>query len=102
MRFCSIPKLLLALLLVGNGWSQGVITTFVGGNWVFTGNGKPALNAPFGTISGVTFDPVGNLVIVDRGNCLIERINPDGTVSVIAGNGFYFFVLHTGDGGPAV
>ncbi len=102
MKFRATGKLFAALLLAGNAWPQGVITTFVGGNWIFTGNGQPALKAPLGTISGVAFDPAGNLVIVDRGNCLIDRINPDGTLSVIAGNGLYFFVQHTGDGGPAV
>ena len=102
MKHCATRKLFLALLLAGNAWPQGVITTFAGGNWVFTGNGQPAVNAPLGTISGVTLDPAGNLVIVDRGNCLIERINADGNLSVIAGNGFYVYDLHTGDGGPAV
>lgn len=101
MKF-TFGRLLVALLLAGNAWPQGVITTFVGGNWFFTGNGQPAVNAPIGTISGVTLDPAGNLVIADTGNSLIERINPDGTLSVIAGNGFYYLALHTGDGGPAV
>jgi uncharacterized protein (TIGR03437 family) len=102
MKYCAIARLFAALLLAGNAWPQGVITTFVGGNWVFTGSGQRAVNAPLGTIPGVTIDPAGNVVIADFGNCLVERINPDGTLSVIAGNGFCFFAVHTGDGGPAL
>src|SRR5580698_6818644 len=92
--------LLTALLLAGNGWAQ-VITTFAGGPFLFTGNGQPAVDAPLGNIYGVTVDPSGNVVIPDYGNCLIERINPDGTLSVIAGNGITL-IVHTGDGGPAL
>jgi hypothetical protein len=39
-------------------------------------------------------------VIADIGNCLVERVNPNGTLSVIAGNGVTLD-LPTGDGGPA-
>jgi uncharacterized protein (TIGR03437 family) len=89
------------LLLAGNAWPQGVITTFAGGPFLFTGNGQPAVNAPLGNIYGVTVDPSGNVVIADSGNCLVERINPDGTLTVVAGNGITLDV-HTGDGGPAI
>jgi trimeric autotransporter adhesin len=102
MKNCVIGGLFLALILAGNAWPQGVITTFAGADWVFTGNGQPAVNAPLGNISGVAIDRAGNPVIADTGNFLAERINPDGTLSVIAGNGFYFIDEHTGDGGPAV
>jgi uncharacterized protein (TIGR03437 family) len=93
----------LALLLCGlSARAQGVITTYAGGNWVFNGNGKPAVNAPLGMITGITRDPSGNIVIADFSNFLVERVNSDSTLSVIAGNGLYFFFAHTGDGGPAV
>jgi hypothetical protein len=101
MKFCAISGLCLALLAAGNAWPQGVITTFAGGPFLFTGNGQPAVNAPVGNVYGVTLDPSGNVVIPDYGNCLVERINPDGTLTVIAGNGITLDV-HTGDGGPAV
>ncbi len=102
MRFCAIGGLCLALLAAGNAWPQGgVITTFAGGPFLFTGNGQPAVNAPLGNVYGVTLDPSGNVVVPDYGNCLVERINPDGTLTVIAGNGIAIDV-HTGDGGPAV
>src|SRR5450755_3333878 len=67
--------------------AQGVITTFAGTDWVFPGNGKPALNAPLGTINGLTFDPAGNLVIADYDNCIVARVGPDGILTVLAGNG---------------
>jgi len=94
---CAVP--LLALVFAGNAWPQGVISGFADAQWVFTGNGQPAVNAPLGFVYGVIFDPSGNLVIADNGNGLVERVNADGTLTVIAGNGFFY---HTGDGGPAV
>jgi uncharacterized protein (TIGR03437 family) len=101
MRYRSICGLFAALLLAGNASAQNVITTFAGGPFIFTGNGKPAVNAPLGNIYGITLDPSGNVVIADYGNCLVERVNPDDTLSVIAGNGVTR-VVHTGDGGPAL
>src|SRR5580698_3715011 len=101
MKYHATGGLFLTLLLAGNAWPQGVITSFAGGPFLFTGNGQPAVNAPLGNIYGVTLDPSGNVVIADYSNCLVERINPDGTLSVIAGNGIAIDV-HTGDGGPAV
>jgi uncharacterized protein (TIGR03437 family) len=100
MKYRSIGGIFVALLLAGNAWPE-VITSFAGGPFIFTGDAKPAVNAPLGTIAAVTLDPAGNLVIADPGNGLVERINPDGTLSVIAGSGLTLGV-HTGDGGPAV
>src|SRR5579863_2362519 len=100
MKYRAICGLLVALILAGNAWPQGIITSFADSEFIFTGNGQPAVNAPLGTITGVTLDPAGNLVIADERNCLVERVNADGTLSVIAGNGFYIFAIHTGDGGP--
>ena len=102
MQFYAIGGLFTALLLAGNAWPQGgVITTFAGGPFLFTGNGQAAVNAPLGFIFGITLDPFGNVVIADYGNSLVARFNPGGTVSVIAGNGIALGV-HTGDGGPAL
>jgi len=98
LQYCFVP----ALVCAGTAAAQGVITTFAGCNWVFNGNGKPAVNAPLGTLFGITRDPSGNIVIADQSNFLVERINPDGTLSIIAGDGLYFIGVHLGDGGPAV
>jgi uncharacterized protein (TIGR03437 family) len=101
MKNYAIGRLFVALLLAGNAWPQGgVIATFAGGPFIFTGNGQPAVNAPLGNIVGITLDPAGNPVLADDGNNLVARINTDGTLSVIAGNGVGG--VHTGDGGPAV
>jgi hypothetical protein len=48
MKHCAIGGLFAALFLAGNAWPQGVITSFAGGNWVFTGNGQPAVKSPLG------------------------------------------------------
>jgi hypothetical protein len=40
--------------------AQSVLTTFAGTDWVFPGDGKPALNVPIGDLSGITLDPDGN------------------------------------------
>src|SRR5215471_13149320 len=86
------------LAIVQPTLAQGVITTFAGTDWVFPGDGKPAIDAPLGSLGGITVDPGGNPVFVDKDNCIVARINPDATLSVIAGNGFCF---DSGENGPA-
>src|SRR5690348_14672208 len=81
-------------------FAQGVITTIAGADWVFPGDGKPAMNAPLGHLSGIAVDPQGNPVIVDPDNCMVFRIQPDGILRTIAGNGMCFG--DTGEGGPAI
>ena len=41
------------------------------------------LNGP----SGVAVDASGNLYIADSGNALVEKVNPGGVLSIVAGNG---------------
>src|SRR5215472_4081942 len=78
--------------------AQGIITTYAGTDWIFHGDGKPALSAVFGDLGGIAIDPHGNPVMVDADSNVVVRLNPDGTLSVIAGNGF---PVDSGDGGPA-
>lgn len=82
--------------------AQGVMTTFAGNDWVFPGDGKPAVNAPLGIVFGLTIDNAGNPIIVDNSNCVVSRVGSDGILSVIAGNGIcgLSFAI-SGDGGPA-
>lgn len=85
--------------------AQGVITTYAGTDWVFTGNGKPAVNAPLGSVTSITLDAAGNPVFVDLDNCMIDRLNADGTLTVLAGTGCIVFSNQTGstgDGAPAI
>jgi len=49
-----------------------------------TGDGKGTA-ARFSNPRGMTLDPQGNLVLVDRGNATLRRIAADGTVTTIAG-----------------
>jgi DNA-binding beta-propeller fold protein YncE len=95
-------KWLLLFVFCGAAAAQGVMTTYVGTDWVFPGDGLPALNAPLGPLWGITLDPDGNPVLVDHNNCIVAKIRPDATLSVIAGNGFCGLTfLLSGDGGPA-
>src|SRR5215472_18477124 len=81
--------------------AQHVITRFAGADWLFPGNGLPAMNAPLSGAEGldVTVDNKGNYYIADAGNLMVMRVGPDGVVDVIAGNGVFFA---SGDGGLAV
>ena len=88
----------LACALALSAQAQGIITTVAGTDWVFPGDGKAALDAPLGAVTSVVIDPSGNVIFGDQDNCIVARLNGDGTVSVIAGNGF---CEPSGDGGPA-
>ena len=65
---------------------------------LFSGNGQPALNVPLGYLNGVATDGAGNVYFTDPLEHLLLRVAPDGTLSVIAGNGI---AAYSGDGGPA-
>jgi len=78
--------------------AQGIITTYAGTDWIFHGDGKPALSAVFGGLTGIATDPGANPVMADSYSQVVVRLNPDGTLSVLAGNGF---PSDSGDGGPA-
>ncbi|MGH9720099.1 MAG: SMP-30/gluconolactonase/LRE family protein, partial [Bryobacteraceae bacterium] len=76
-----------------------VITTFAGTDWIFQSDGKPALEAPLSQLEQMTIDPDGNVVGADPNNGIVFRLNRDGSLTVLAGNGIRGF---SGDGGPAV
>jgi uncharacterized protein (TIGR03437 family) len=77
-----------------------VITTFAGTDWLPHLDGVVATQAPLGAVAGfgLTLDPQGRPVIADAGNNVVVRVEPSGTLTVIAGNGI---PGSTGDGGPA-
>ena len=85
----------------GAGWAQvsgdNIITTLAGTAWTFP-DGVTGRDAPLGEVAQPLFDRNGNVIFADPGNDIVCRLNGDGTVSVIAGNGIRGF---TGDGGPA-
>lgn len=94
-----------ALLFVCACWplsadvaGSSIITTVAGAAWTFPGDGGPALNAPISSVQQVSTDPNANVIFADTGNDIVSRLNADGTITVLAGNGIRGF---SGDGGPA-
>jgi len=78
---------------------SGIITTIAGtGTAGFSGDGGPALQAQLKTPTGVFVDVSGNLIIADVGNQRIRRIDTNGTITTVAGNGNPGY---SGDGGLA-
>ncbi len=79
--------------------SARVITTVAGsGTGGFQGDGGEATLARLNAPRGVALDGSGRVVIADTGNNRIRRIETDGTITTIAGNGL---AGAAGDGGPA-
>tara|TARA_B100000686_G_scaffold349112_1_gene441718 strand:+ start:238 stop:2373 length:2136 start_codon:yes stop_codon:yes gene_type:complete len=79
---------------------NGVISTIAGtGSSDFTGDGGPALEATFADPVYLEIDQVGNLYVADTTNKRIRKIDTNGVITTIAGNGS---MEDTGDGGPAL
>jgi uncharacterized protein (TIGR03437 family) len=78
----------------------GIITTIAGiGIEGFSGDGGPAVNAMLGRPVALALDNGGNLYIADSTSQRIRKIDTNGNITTIAGNGVDAF---TGDGGLAV
>ncbi|MBX3163212.1 MAG: T9SS type A sorting domain-containing protein [Bacteroidetes bacterium] len=78
--------------------SNGIITTIAGnGTQGFSGDGGAATAAQFWFSMGVATDAVGNVYITDS-NSRIRKVNSNGIITTIAGNGTGIF---SGDGGAA-
>ena len=91
-------------LLKGDGtWIESGINvlTTVAGNGVmgYSGDGVPAVEASLCLSKGIATDSAGNLYIADSGNNRIRKVDMNGTITTVAGNGANGF---SGDGGPAV
>lgn len=78
---------------------SGVITTVAGSSneFGFAGDGGPAINARLDYPSDVAFDAGGNLYIADSFNNRVRRVDRNGIITTVAGNGVHGF---GGDGGP--
>jgi hypothetical protein len=75
----------------------GVITTIAGnGNSGFSGDGGNALSAQIIVVS-LTIDSLGNIYFV--GNHKIRKIDINGIITAVAGNGSFGY---SGDNGPAI
>jgi sugar lactone lactonase YvrE len=75
------------------------ITSIAGnGTGAYSGDGGAATNAELSYPSGVAGDAIGNLLIADNGNHVIRKIDTNGIITTVAGNGT---ASYAGDGGPA-
>ncbi|WP_322781154.1 protein kinase domain-containing protein [Frankia sp. Cas4] len=78
---------------------DGVITTVAGnGTKGFAGDGGPATAAEFNNLNGLAIAADGTLYVADLGNERVRKIDPNGMISTVAGNGSYGY---GGDGGLA-
>lgn len=81
--------------------TAGTITTLAGiGGFNFSGVGGAAV---FGTLSDLTFmvtDASGNLIFSQSGSGKVRKLDTQGFLTTVAGNGTMF--AFSGDGGPAV
>lgn len=79
--------------------TNGTITTVAGtGTEGFSGDGGPATQAHLADPFSVAVDDTGALYVADRGNDRVRRVDPDGTITTVAGTGTHGF---SSDGGPA-
>jgi PAS domain S-box-containing protein len=79
---------------------DGTITTVAGnGSPAYSGDGGPATRASLFRPHGVFIDSTACLYIADHQNNRIRRVDPDGIITTVAGNGIQGF---SGDGGPAI
>ncbi len=80
--------------------TNGIITTIAGinGSPAFGGDGGPATSAHLSYPYGVALDSAGNLFISDNGNQRVRKVDLNGIINTVAGNGTSGF---SGDNGPA-
>ncbi len=80
--------------------ASGIITTVAGtGEYGYSGDGGPGVEAQLDTPRGVEVDSAGNVYISDRQNHRIRRVDASGTITTVVGTGE---IGYSGDGGPAL
>jgi len=82
--------------------TRGIITTIAGpgrGKDCFSGDGGPAIDAGFCAPEHLWVDTAGNLYVADTFSHRIRKIDTNGIVTTVAGDGSPSF---SGDGGPAM
>jgi sugar lactone lactonase YvrE len=79
--------------------ADGRISSYAGnGEYDFSGDGGPAINARLASPGSLAVDRDGNLFIVDYFNSRVRKVSPDGIITTVAGNGTWGA---SGDGGSA-
>ena len=80
--------------------ASGTITTVAGsGEFGYSGDDGPAVEAQLNSPRGVEIDSDGNVYISDSLNHRIRRVDASGTIGTVVGTGEFGY---SGDGGPAV
>ncbi|MBX3165177.1 MAG: T9SS type A sorting domain-containing protein [Bacteroidetes bacterium] len=80
--------------------TNGIITTIAGnGTSGFSGDGGLATFAELKGTANIAVDNIGNIFIADMNNSRIRKVDINGIISTVAGNGT---VGYSGDGGQAV
>lgn len=79
--------------------TNGIITTVAGdAGRGYSGDGVQATSTALDFPPDVVVDSVGNLFIADLDNHRVRKVNTNGIITTVAGNGS---LANTGDGGPA-
>ena len=79
-------------------WFAGLFIPHYGPKAGFSGDGGPALSAEIDAPMGVAFDGAGNLYFGDHWNFRVRKVDTNGIITTVAGNGTQGY---SGDGGPA-
>jgi sugar lactone lactonase YvrE len=79
-------------------WFAGLFIPHYGPKAGFSGDGGPALSAEIDQPFGVAFDGAGNLYFGDKWNFRVRKVDTNGIITTVAGNGTQGY---SGDGGPA-
>jgi hypothetical protein len=77
-----MPRALLLFFFAASLRGQLLVDTFAGGK---IPSGIPAQSVLLQSITGIVWDPAGNLVFCDSVNDVIRRVRTDGVIETVAG-----------------